>query len=150
MKICQRYWFFSFKVIFTCSSFCWIQPYTSWAKHGSKSWLENKYLMSCNSVICINFQHFGYQIRSGPIKHNLILRIIWLPDSFEQFLVGGSFEWENSCQGYKKKYPQSPNISCFSSVLFSLDNLRSHITRCSTIDLNFLSWRYAGAEPKVN
>jgi hypothetical protein len=63
---------------------------------------------------------------------DVLFGIISVVDLFVELVISAALEGEVAHKHDEGHHTQSPNISCLSTILSLLDNLRSHITWSST------------------
>ena len=110
---------------------------------------NSNYLASSNSLIWVDCEHFGDEVSPWPCEEKLAFGVVWMINFFVEFLISCSLKREDPRQWNKQQYSQSPNICIFSSILFPLNDLRSHVAWCPTKYLNFFRSLNASTKSKI-
>ena len=110
----------------------------------------SKYLTCCNPLVRIDNKHFWDKICSRLRWKGLSPWIVCISNLSVKFFICRSFVRKNSCQRNKEKDSEGPYVGRFAFILFSLDNLRSHVARGATEDFNFFGRLNTSTKTKIN
>lgn len=94
------------------------------------------YTICRNTFFWIKREHFSNKVMSLLEKRNVLFRVISRINFFVQLFICASPVREVASQHHKHHHTQSPDISSLTSVLFLLNNFRSHVARRSTENLH--------------